>query len=117
MPAGQRPDPALLEWLARPNADWDERSCVSQPPQCALWLVDVDGDGQSEAVLLWEREQGVQALLYAREAAGWRKQSALRGGPQRLQAWREAVQAGDLQRKAPRWPDLQLGEQRLQVTR
>jgi hypothetical protein len=117
MPAGARPDPALLDWLARPQADWDERSCVGQPAHCALWLVDVDGDGQAEAVLLWERGPQVQALLYAREAQGWRKQSALRGGPATLQAWREAVQAGTVQRKAPRWPDLELDGQRLQVVR
>jgi hypothetical protein len=106
LPQGAVPEASLLERLARPYADWDERQCLSDPKNCELWLVDLDRDGQMEAVLLWGRNGSVQATLYAKEANGWRKQGALKGGPQRLNEWSQAIVEGHVDHATPKWPDL-----------
>jgi hypothetical protein len=109
LPTSSRPDPALLAWLARPMADWRERTCIGTPERCALWLVDLDGDGKDEAILLWESEQRIAtAALYAIESEGWRKQGDLRGRLRSLQAWVEAIEQNKIELVSPRWRDIKV---------
>lgn len=109
MPKSSRPDPALLAWLARPTADWRERMCIASPGHCALWLVDLDGDRNNEAILLWENEQRVTtAVLYAIESEGWRRQGDLRGRLVSLQAWLDAIEQKKIELVAPRWRDIKV---------
>lgn len=116
MPKSSRPDPALLAWLSRPLADWRERTCIATPERCALWLVDLDGDGKDEAILLWENEQRITtAALYAIESEGWRRQSELCGRQGSLQAWLDAVEQKRIELVAPRWRDIKVDGVSLQV--
>ncbi|MCW7539659.1 DUF4153 domain-containing protein [Aquabacterium sp. A7-Y] len=117
LPSGQVPDPDLLERLIRPEAHWDERSCVRQPAACHLWLVDMDGNALGDAVLLVEHGNDVQATLYAKEPFGWREQGRLKGGPATLSGWRSAIESGKLARTPPRWPDLSLDDRRIEFDR
>lgn len=112
LPRGAEPPASLLEWLSREHADWIERSCLSTPARCRLWLTDLDRDGRTEAVLLWDTGGGVQAVLYALEAAGWRQQGSLRGGPVQLEDWEQAIDSGHVEPASTKWPDLMIDGRR-----
>ena len=105
----------LVEWLARPNAAWDERSCLADPGHCAPWIVDLNRDGQADAVLIWERGGSTQAEVYMREAAGWRKQGSLQGRPLTLAQWTEAINSNAISLEPPKWPDIVVSGARFSV--
>jgi hypothetical protein len=115
VPSGAAPDPRLLELLSRSKADWSEKSCVQQPAACALWIVDLDGDGVTEAVLLREGGSSVQATVYANGQAGWRREAEVQGPSAPLTEWLTAIETRAAATVKPRWPDLQLGARRYWV--
>lgn len=109
LPPGTKPDEDFMRWLARDNSDWDERSCLVNPDRCALWTVDLDGDGHSEVVLLWEHDNGVTAKAYVHDSTEWKALGYLHDGPRTLAEWTRNMDAEELKRVPKRWPDLQLG--------
>lgn len=115
LPRGATPDRALLEWLARAGADWDERRCLAAPEACALWLIDLDRDGTPEAVLLWETQGFTRALLYSQTTEGWRKQGSLQASPRRLSVWLNDIESGLITLAQPKWADLMIGKERVRV--
>jgi len=114
-PRGALPDAALLEWLARPNAEWHERNCISRPGACALWIVDLDNDRNDDALLLWDQRGSVQGALYSRASGNWRKEGTLRDSARPLSAWFDEIDAGRVSTDAPKWPDVILGGQRIRI--
>ncbi len=116
-PRGAVPDAALLQWLARSDADWDERNCIAHPDFCALWLIDLDQDGNAEAVLLREQAGIVQSTLYARGPHGWRKEGPLYGPTRTLSTWLADIDNGRVAIAPPRWPDLSINGERVRVGR
>lgn len=115
VPAGTAADPALLDLLSRTNADWSEKMCLQTPARCALWIVDLDGDGAAEAVLLRESNNLAEGTVYAKGKEGWRREARLEGPPQPMNQWLAAIQAGPAVPVEPRWRDLQLGGRRYSV--
>ncbi|WBY02526.1 DUF4153 domain-containing protein [Ramlibacter tataouinensis] len=116
LPQGARVDPALLQWLAREQADWVEKSCAATPAQCVLWWIPARGDAPAQAVLLWARDaRGARAVAYGFEPAGWRRQGDLVGKDLPLSEWTQAIEGGGARWVEPRWPDLQIGQARLRV--
>jgi hypothetical protein len=114
-PRGVLPDEALLEWLARPQADWAERKCLATPDACALWIIDLDHDSKPEAVLLWETGGTAEAWLYSQGPNGWHKEGPLHGTPRALSIWLSEIDAGRVALVPPRWPDLSVNGERLRV--
>jgi hypothetical protein len=112
LPAGAVPDARLVELLSRRNADWSERTCLQDAAHCALWLVDLDGDGAPEAILLKESNNFVEATVYANGPAGWKREGQLQGPPLSMRGWFDAVEARSATPVKPRWPDLQVGPSR-----
>ena len=112
LPAGALPDPLLLELLSRDKADWSERMCLQDAAHCALWIVDLDGDGTAEAVLLRENDKLVEATLYAKGPNGWARETQLHGPAVPMADWTAAIEARVAVPVKPRWPDLQLGSRR-----
>ncbi|RUP34075.1 MAG: DUF4153 domain-containing protein [Curvibacter sp.] len=115
LPHGTKPDEDFMKWLASKNSDWDERSCLVNADRCALWKVDLDGDGQSEMVLLWEHDHGVNARAYVRDGSEWKALGHLEAGPGSLAEWKQNIDAQELKRLPQRWPDLQLGPVRIKL--
>lgn len=116
LPQGARVDPGLLQWLAREQADWNEKSCAAQPDRCILWWIRASGDAPAQAILLLVRDvRGARAIAYGLEPAGWRRQGELVGKDLPLAEWTAAIEGGGARWVEPRWPDLQIGETRLRV--
>ena len=116
LPSGAEVDPALLQWLAREQADWTEQACATTPAGCALWWLPGQGDAPPQAILLWAREAGAaRAVVYGLEPAGWRRQGEVVGKGLPLADWTAAIEGGGARWVAPRWHDLQVGQTRLQV--
>lgn len=116
-PPGASADERLLQWLARPDADAEERNCIATPASCVLWLFDMNDDGQPEALLLWERRGSVQALLYADGPQGWRREGSLYGPPRPLSVWLDDIDAGRAAPTARKWPDLTIHGERFTLGR
>ena len=115
LPSGAVPDPLLLEWLSRTKADWTERTCLRDASHCALWIVDLDGSGSPEAVLLRETGRFVSGTVYVNGPNGWARDAELQGRPMSMADWTAAI---DAQAAAPikaRWPDLQVGNTRYSI--
>lgn len=115
MPQGAVPEESLVAWLTRPEADWDERTCLTQAKACGLWLVDLDRDGQTEAVLLRESGSTTQATVYQRDASlSWSKRGTL-SLDKTVAQWAEAVNGNHIELAVPEWPDLMLDGVRLKI--
>jgi len=112
LPKGVVPDPLLLALLSRREADWDERMCVKDPESCALWIVDMDGDGASEAVVLRDSGKWVEATIYGKSSEGWRREAPLDGPMLPFAEWVKAIESGTATPVKPRWLELQLMGQR-----
>ena len=115
LPSGTAPDPLLLALLARADADWSERMCVRDSSGCAVWMVDLDGDGTAEALLLRETNRFVSATLYAKGPNGWKREADLQGSPMSLADWTAAIDAKSAAPVQARWPDLQVGDRRYSI--
>lgn len=116
LPSGTVPDPGLLEHLSRSQADWGAKMCLQNPARCALWFVDLDGDGIAEAILLRGSGRFVEGTVYARgQGEDWRREGQLQGSPAPLDDWLTAIEARAAIPVKPRWPDLQLGGRRYSV--
>jgi hypothetical protein len=115
LPSGAAPDARLLELLSRSKADWSEKTCAKQPAACALWIVDLDGDGVTEAILLRESGRSVQGTVYANGQAGWKREAELQGPSAPLTEWFTAIESHAATTAKPRWPDLQVAARRYWV--
>ncbi|MGZ5270686.1 MAG: hypothetical protein ACXWC6_08720 [Ramlibacter sp.] len=115
LPSGAVPDPRLLDLLSRSKADWNEKMCLQDPARCALWIVDLDGDGTVEAILLREDYKSAQGTVYADGPSGWRREAELHGPPVPMADWFTAIETRSAAPVKPRWPDLQLGDRRYSV--
>lgn len=118
-PDGQSLDDTTARWLADPahNDDEFDTVCLVEPQRCAIWMVDIDNDGEREMVVMSDERGSVQALLYVQSATGWQRQGRLGSYGERhnLAAWLAAIDRGDVQRIPRRWPDVKVGNQTLEV--
>jgi len=115
LPSGTPLDARLAQLLSRPDANWGEKACVRDPARCALWFVDLDGDGTAEAVLLWENNHWVQGGMYALAQGSWRREAELAGPPAPLADWITAIESRAAGPEKPLWPDLQVAGKRYSV--
>jgi hypothetical protein len=107
-PHGSVIDERFARWLVRAQSDAHERSCITAPNTCALWHFDMNRDGRPEALLLWERAGGVQAIVYADGPDGWRRVGSLQGPARPLSVWLVEIDAGRAALVAREWQDLTL---------
>ncbi|GGX18709.1 DUF4153 domain-containing protein [Pigmentiphaga litoralis] len=118
-PDGQSLDDTTARWLADPaNKEEDfDTVCLVEPQRCAIWMVDIDNDGEREMVVMSDVRGSVQALLHIRSATGWQRQGRLGSYNQQhnLEAWLAAIDRGDVHRVPRRWPDVKVGNQTLEV--
>jgi hypothetical protein len=105
----------LLAQLTRPNADWRDRECA-HATRCVVWLTDLDHDGALDALVLTARDDlPADAHVYSLAATGALHVGHLRGRNVTIDAWLQAIQAGTAKVQLPRWPDIVIGDQRLEM--
>jgi hypothetical protein len=115
-PPGTTVETSLLERLARPLAELPERSCVARPDTCALWLIDLDRDGNAEAVLLADQKGGgTVGAVYSRSSGGWRKEGLLHDRSRSVSVWLTEIDAGRVSLASPKWPDLSVSGEHVRI--
>jgi hypothetical protein len=116
LPQGQKAAPGLLDALTK--QPWRMTGCSESGPHCVLWLADLNGDGQQEALLITPSGNGASILVLLKNSAGvWDSQNrafftARKGS---LDDWRRAIQAGTVKTVPPRLPDLELDGERIEL--
>src|SRR6218665_1217470 len=109
-PAKAKPDPKFLARFTLPYADWRDRDCLNQLPHCLLWLVDLDGDGHAEVVMLKGARPGPLGV-YRRGAEGWRYAGAyIQTGVYDFEALRHMMETGDLSLRKAWAPELRINQ-------
>ncbi|MCE3265232.1 MAG: hypothetical protein K0R43_4311 [Pseudoduganella sp.] len=101
--------------------DWQARQALMAPAclrladsRCDAFLMDADGDGRQEVLLVGEKRQDGDALLAERDGT-WQVVARL---PPHLNlagcpAWQERLRAGEFALVAPRLQEIEVGGQRL----
>lgn len=111
-----------ISWIGEALADEDGALARTLAPQgcaeeCQLFAIDLDADGQAEAVLLRGDRPRIFPVIQRNAAGDWRWIGQLRlAGNQPLdrETLAERLRAGDVDRIAPRFPALQIGDLRLE---
>lgn len=107
-PATAKPDPEFLARFTLPQADWRDRECLRQLPHCLLWLVDLDGDGQAEVIMLTGTRPAMLGV-YRHDTAGWRYAGTYRQpGQFDFEALRHLIEQGELTLRRPWAPELMI---------
>ena len=117
VPATARlPDSFLSEDWGRVKPDWMLPMCLRAPKQsCDAYMIDFDGDGQPEVLLVGE-ESGVSSLLLGRDKDGhWRALGRLPDGFNRCAPLRKQLAAGEFRLQARPLKDLEVGGVRLSM--
>ncbi len=110
-PGADAPDDAWLQALLAKRLQ--SSGCLERGSDCVLLTPDLRGDGQHENLLCNLGGEGfVTCQLSVIDADGkWRQAGfvTLAGVNNNSQTMQEALRAGKLQIKWPRWPDIQAG--------
>jgi hypothetical protein len=99
----------------RHERTWELPLCLTQSSQvCDAYLIDFDGDGKSEVLLVGETHP-VNAIMKEGEDGKWTIAGKLLGDLTGCAPLREKLQAGDMRTIAPRLKDLEIAGQRIEV--
>ena len=113
-PAGRVLPESFLKQNWGALARWTLPSClVEASHKCEAFLLDLDGDGREEAVIL---DPPTVMVVMAEDGHGaWRRAGQF-DGPVHCSAVRDALRAGKYETVAPTWHDLQVSGLRLRFT-
>lgn len=116
-PAGAQVPAGFLtqDWQATP--DDQKPSCLStREGKCDAFVLDADGDGQSD-VLLLEKKQAFGARLYAADGAGvWRTVATLSYRDAACAPLIDKLRKGEFTLATPRFKELHVGDRRVALT-
>ncbi|MCZ2498526.1 DUF4153 domain-containing protein [Xylophilus sp. Kf1] len=115
LPPGAVVDPALLQWLAAAAAHDETPACPGAGTSCVFGMLDLDGDGTDEVLLLEDFGGAAHPVLYARGPDGWARQGRLHDILLPMERWKSALRAGIVKTAPPRWPDLLVDGTRVPV--
>ncbi|HEY0665511.1 MAG TPA: DUF4153 domain-containing protein [Gallionella sp.] len=115
-------DEALIRQM-QAAARWEERRCLETDAQCVVWMLDLNGDGLKEAIVMKEEKgwSGDSAIFYQQTAKGqYRYGGTLAIGygmndKQRAQMMADIGQ-NRVKAVAPRFNDIEIGGRRIGVT-
>ncbi|MBV8500775.1 MAG: DUF4153 domain-containing protein [Paucibacter sp.] len=119
LPKGREVDAAWLDAVTRDKA-WQMNRCRSVELNCLVWIQDLDGDGVDEIVFISGEGPSAEVTLYVRQSGAWQEASRAwaidpRRGKRSLEDWRKAIEQGRVQPVKPRWPDLQIDGERIEL--
>ena len=132
LPAGEKLSDALVETLrkaadpakqtANHQGSWQEQRCLATDVECLVWMIDLDGDGLKEAVVIIAKPewQAGTAIFYHQTAADQFNYGGtlnLVQGVERKQRekYLADIEAGKVKVVAPRFNDLVIGGRRINV--
>ena len=132
LPAGEKLSDALVETLrkaadpakqtANHQGSWQEQRCLATDVGCLVWMIDLDGDGLKEAVVIIAKPewQAGTAIFYHQTAADQFNYGGtlnLAQGVERKQRekYLADIEAGKVKVVAPRFNDLVIGGRRINV--
>lgn len=97
----------------RDSNSWELRHCLQLAQGCAVWLGDLDGDAREELLVFSSGWSGVVYAQAGQTSESWRRAGtfATPGAKGRF----DAAQLDHAQVVAPKWQDLDVQGQRLQV--
>lgn len=107
---------SLIDYLRLQKNDYDVGQCLRVRNSCAVWLQDFNRDKTLDAlVIVGPRKQThAEVFLLTPQHEGWRQVEELCCELTPAQ-WLAHIQKGEVSTVAPLWPDLQVGDKRLQV--
>jgi hypothetical protein len=114
-------DEALLQAL-QDKTHWETQRCMAIDAQCLAWMIDLNGDGLKEAILITEKPewQFGNAVFYRHLANGQYRFGGtinLRYGADKVQREKmiSDIESGKAKTLAPRYNDLEIGGRRISV--
>lgn len=128
LPAGEKLSDALVETLRKAadpsdhGANWQERRCLATDVECLVWMIDLDGDGLKEAVVIITKPawQTGTAIFYRQTTAdrfkyGGTLNLAQGADPKQREKYLADIEAGKVEVVKPRFNDLVIGGRRVNV--
>jgi hypothetical protein len=105
---------SLLDYLRLDEQDYYARQCLQPANSCSIWMHDFDGDRQHDALVIVGMPRNSDAYLFTPQRGGWRMVSELCCNFGEV-TWLQAIRRGEVRTVVPRWPDLQIGNRRIEV--
>ncbi|MDR0481066.1 MAG: DUF4153 domain-containing protein, partial [Gallionellaceae bacterium] len=108
------PDDALLQTI---QGDRHGNDCLEVERQCAIWMIDLNGDGAQDAIVLTEQPEyrAGYAVLYQRLASGQYQYGGEIRFDRDLDKLKAAIKSGKAHTIEPLYRDLSINGQRITV--
>lgn len=104
-------------------SNWQEQRCLATDAECLVWMIDLNGDGLKEAVVIIEKPdwQTGTAIFYEQTALdhfryGGTLNLAQNGDPKQREKYLADIEAGKVEVVRPRFNDLVIGGRRVGVS-
>ena len=128
LPAGEALSDALIGTLKKasepgaPSSNWQERRCLATDTECIVWMIDLNGDGLKEALVIINKPawQAGTAIFYHQTATDRFKYGGtlnlMRGGDSKQgERYLADIEAGKVEVVKPLFDDVLIGGRRVSV--
>ncbi|OBV40770.1 DUF4153 domain-containing protein [Janthinobacterium psychrotolerans] len=117
-PAGSSlPDSFLRQDWSEAGPGWRLPACLKRAgQQCDAYLMDFDGDGRQEVLLISNDPRASSVLLAEKEGGGWYARGQIPTETLRCQPLREKLQAGQFALVPPKVRELEVDGQRIPMS-
>jgi len=110
---------SLINYLHTSSTHYQARQCLELDRKCAIWMHDFNSDGKLEALVLishcCNNKNDIRSgQLYTQKGNRWEYVGYL-SPSLNINEWTDAITKDEIKTVAPLWPDLRIGDQRLQM--
>lgn len=114
---GKLPDSFLLQDWSQAGPGWRLPACLKRAgQQCDAYVLDFDGDGRQEVLLISNDPRATSVLLAEKEEGGWYARGQIPGDTLRCKPLREKLQAGEFALVPPKVRELEVDGQRVPMS-
>lgn len=111
------PDSFLRQDWTQVSPAWRLPACLKRAgPQCDAYLLDFDGDGKEDVLLISNDPRASSVLLAEKEDGSWTARGQIPVDALRCKPLREKLQAGEFQLVPPKVRELEVDGQRVPMT-